>query len=478
MKEKVGLYVRVSTQEQAKEGYSVGEQTDRLGKYADAHDWTVYKTYTDPGFSGGDTNRPGLQEMLKDIRKGRINKVVVYKLDRLSRSQKDTLELIEDEFLANGVDFVSMSENFDTSTPFGRAIVGILAVFAQLEREQIKERMIMGKDARAKEGKWNGGAAVPFGYEYIGGELIINAFEALQVREAYEMALAGTSAFAIAEKFNEKGYRTRRKALWGESSIKRILKSRTYLGELKWGNEWHEALQEPIIDEKLYEEVQHVLSNRAGKYAHRNRSGKATTYLGGYLHCGCCGAKYNKHISRKKRKEGGYYKYELFECNSRTKKRKNLVKDPNCRNNNWKVEELTNQVFGEIKQLALDPGYINDIKDSKTDNRPQIIQGEIEKMEKQISKMMDLYIMDEMPKEVLQEKIHALNEQKEKMENEKEAIQQEIASKLSKEQTLQIAKGFPEILERGDFDEIRNVVSELIDKVVITGEDITIHWNF
>ena len=157
------LYVRVSTQEQATEGYSVQEQTDRLTKYSEAMGWSVFKVYTDPGFSGGRTDRPGLQAMINDIRKGYIDKVLVYKLDRLSRSQKDTLNLIEDEFLAHNVDFISMCENFDTSTPFGRAMVGILAVFAQLEREQIKERMFMGKEARAKEGKYPGAKQPPVG---------------------------------------------------------------------------------------------------------------------------------------------------------------------------------------------------------------------------------------------------------------------------------------------------------------------------
>ena len=148
----VALLARVSTQEQAINGHSIGEQIERMHKYCDAMGWTVYKEYTDAGYSGANTDRPALQRMIRDIKAGKINKVLVYKLDRLSRSQKDTLYLIEDVFLANNTDFVSMSENFDTSTPFGRAMIGILAVFAQLEREQIKERMQMGKEARAKEG--------------------------------------------------------------------------------------------------------------------------------------------------------------------------------------------------------------------------------------------------------------------------------------------------------------------------------------
>ena len=140
----VGIYIRVSTLEQAEGGYSISEQTDRLKLFCEAKGWTVANVYTDPGYTGSNTDRPALTRLIDDVKNNRLEMVLVYKLDRLSRSQKDTLYLIEDVFLKNKVEFVSMNENFDTTTPFGRAMIGILSVFAQLEREQIKERMAMG----------------------------------------------------------------------------------------------------------------------------------------------------------------------------------------------------------------------------------------------------------------------------------------------------------------------------------------------
>ena len=134
----VFCYVRVSTENQL-ENYSIEEQTKRLEAYCLAKGWTIPEVYTDGGFSGGNTNRPALQMMLHDLHSNIAQAVVVYKLDRLSRSQKDTLMLIEDEFLANHVDFISVNENFDTSTPFDRAMIGMLSVFAQLEKDQIVE---------------------------------------------------------------------------------------------------------------------------------------------------------------------------------------------------------------------------------------------------------------------------------------------------------------------------------------------------
>ena len=134
----IACYTRVSTDAQLEQGHSIPEQKDRLEKYCSAMGWNEYKHYTDGGFTGANINRPALQNLIKDVKAGKIEKVIVYKLDRLSRSQKDTLYLIEDVFLRNNADFISLSENFDTSSPFGKALIGILAVFAQLEREQIK----------------------------------------------------------------------------------------------------------------------------------------------------------------------------------------------------------------------------------------------------------------------------------------------------------------------------------------------------
>src|SRR5690606_18475634 len=160
-----------------------------LRALADAREWHVVKSYADPGHSGGTIDRPAMQELIRDVRDGLVDVVAVYKLDRLSRRQKDTLHLIEDIFLPNGVSFISLNESFDTSTPFGMAMVGILSVFAQLEREQIKERTMMGRLERAKEGYWHGGGGqtkVVTGYNYVDGLLVPNEYEAAAVKWVYD----------------------------------------------------------------------------------------------------------------------------------------------------------------------------------------------------------------------------------------------------------------------------------------------------
>lgn len=477
----VGLYPRVSTQEQAKDGYSIGEQTERLKKYCEAMGWTVYKTYTDAGYSGGNTDRPALQEMIRDVKAGKLDKVVVYKLDRLSRSQLDTLYLIEKVFLANGCDFVSMNENFDTSTPFGRAMIGILAVFAQLEREQIKERMMMGKDARAKEGKFHGSNNIPFGYDYTNGELIPNEFEAVQIRKIFELAQNGSSPYSIAKYMTEHGFIRRDGIPWRDVSVRRSLRSKYYIGYIRHHDEWISGIHDAIIDQSQFYEVQKIMQIRTEQHQKFNRrAGKATTYLGGFIYCAKCGAKYSKNTSCSKPKpDGSQYRYEFFGCNSRNKRGKTyIIKDKNCRNKNWKSDVLTDAVFAEIRKLALDPEYINEINTVEVQDDTPLIEQEIGKIDGQLSRLMDLYTIGNMPVDVLQDKIHALNDKKIKLQNELEQLRLEQVDIMSKQDALELVSSFEDVLAGGDFDAIRQVIAGLIERIEIDEEEFTIRWNF
>ena len=156
---KAGLYARVSTDIQL-EGYSIDAQKEFLLNYAKAKEFTEYEYYVDGGYSGKDLERPAIQKLIRDVKEHKIDCVIVFKLDRISRSQKDTLYLIEEVFNKYNVGFVSVRENFDTTTPFGKAMVGVLSIFAQLERETILERTKIGIQKRAENGYWKGGGKV------------------------------------------------------------------------------------------------------------------------------------------------------------------------------------------------------------------------------------------------------------------------------------------------------------------------------
>jgi len=482
---RVALYIRVSTQEQASEGYSVGEQTERLKKYAEAMGWEVYKIYVDPGYSGGNTDRPGLTEMIKDVKTGEIDKVVVYKLDRLSRSQLDTLYLIEKVFLANNTDFVSMNENFDTSTPFGRAMIGILAVFAQLEREQIKERMNMGKEARAKEGKWGGGSSEPIGYDYnVAKDLLeVNEYEAMQVREAFDLFLKGTPVRTIETIFDHKGYKAKGKSgrvsRWDTKRLKYAFSNKIYLGYMRYHDQWYKGEHTPIIDEDTFNRVQKILNQRADDYKQTGlRPGAQTTYLGGLLYCKHCGGKFSK--DRQIVRNGP--NQLMYICNSRSKRVKLMIKDPNCKNKRWKMDEMDNLVFSEIKKLAMDPDYIHKIREDKhrnsdTPNKIDLIKTEINKIDEQISRFMDLYGIGKFTIDQVSGKIDPLNEQRVNLEKELESLNAETGD-LTEEETIEIVSSFEEALERGEYNEIRLLIESLIYYIEIDNEDVYIHWKF
>ena len=476
----VGIYVRVSTQEQAAEGYSIDEQIQRTTKYCEAHGWKIYKVYTDGGFSGANTDRPALKQMLNDIKFGRLNKVLVYKLDRLSRSQKDTLLLIEDEFLKHNVDFVSMNENFDTSSPFGRAMIGILAVFAQLEREQIKERMMMGKDARAKEGKYHGSNYYPIGYTYMNGELLVNDYEKIQIQKAFQLCVQGESSADIAKALNKAGY-THRHGEWNSRSIRRILRNKTYCGYITYNGEHYKGQHEAIISEEMYDLAQKVRDEKEEKYRSANmRDGSAiTSYLGSLLFCKHCGGRFCKWARKYKLKDGSESVHNKYICYSRSKRVKAMVVDPNCKNKIWNMEELDQIIFDEIKKLSLDQSYFNQVHEQVIEDATiPDLEKQIQKFDTQISRLMDLYTDGDIPKNVLQDRIHDLNDKKESLLLEIQIKKEATKKALNKESALELINNFESILNKGDFKEIRSIITALIEKIELDNDDVFIYWQF
>lgn len=460
------IYIRVSTREQAEEGYSISEQQERLIKYAEAMGWTIVKVYIDPGHSGSTMDRPALQEMIAAI--SDVDIVLVDKLDRLSRSLYDTLYMIQKVFGEKDVSFVSRNEAFDTSTSFGRAMVGILAVFAELERERIKERMADGKNGRAKGGKWSGQPPTGYDYDKQSGVLQINAYEAIQVREAFELAAQRVPLLEIVKSFHEKGYRTKT-GTWRVESLRGILASRAYIGEVKHRGEWFDGLHTPLIDLELFDAVQVILAERS-KANEKYKPGKRyASPLGGLVWCKHCGAKYLWRSG----KERSYYS-----CLSRCRCDPKLVRDPNCKNKNYRDFRLERIIFDEIRQLKSDPEYVEKLRTSvDTSEKQAVIEARLKALSSQISKLMDLYSLTDMPMEEVSAKVTPLAEEKKALTAELQTLRAEV-QEVSIDRVRELAEVFDEILATGDSHTIRAAVGELIDYLEIDGEKIHIHWNF
>lgn len=465
---KVAIYIRVSTTDQAEKGYSIEGQKERLISFAKAKDWNIYDIYVDGGFSGSNLDRPGMNKLLEDIKE--FDVVLVYKLDRLSRSQKDTLYLIEEKFLPNNVDFVSVQETLDTTSPFGKAMIGILSVFAQLERETITERMKLGRRERAKLGMWHGGGSDPLGYDYDmeNDKLVVNDYEAMQVREIYDMFLSGTSKNKINQYLVEKGY-TIKGRKWSKAHvtvISRILENELYIGKIKFGGEVFEGKHQPIIDEDKFNKIQRIIKKEYSRY-YKNKGKFLLTRL---LYCGNCGARYNTHQVPTGKKDGPKY-YQYYICYSRSKSNKKFIMDPNCKNKNWRVDKLDKLIYDKINQIKLDEKQIKkraNLKEIKIDYTDKI-----KDIDKQIERLMDLYQQGTIPTSIISERIEGLYKEKKSLEN-IEAPQEET-NLVDVKYTLD---NFDIVWDHGTMEEKKRIVSTLINKIIIHDNDIEIEWAF
>lgn len=453
---RVGCYVRVSTDNQI-ENYSIEEQTDRLKAYCAAKDWEIYKFYTDGGYSGGNVDRPALQQMLGDIRDNKIEMVVVYKLDRLSRSQKDTLTLIEDEFLSHDVEFVSISENFDTSSPFGRAMIGILSVFAQLEKEQITERFTMGRLGRGKAGYYHGGPTPPTGYDYIDGKLVVNEYQATQVKEAYRCFLSGYSLNAVQRHLSEKY------GGWSSAShTVNVLRNSVYVGKVKFKGQEFDGIHTPIIDKGTFEKVQEILSS--SERESRKTSAQKTPFRAGFLlsslvFCGKCGARYSANH--------GYYK-----CYSRSKSSRKFIIDPDCKNQNWKIEDLDSLIISRLQTLDYEEMKNKNAPREKTD-AAAIMKREKE-IDTQIARMIDLYQIGGVP-------IAEINKRITSLQKEKKALNERISGKANsneKKSFLDALSKLDSVLQTGSLEEKRLLISSLVERIEINENRVNVKLRF
>ncbi len=240
---KVGIYVRVSTEEQAKEGISIDAQIDRCQAYCKARGWQLYKIYTDAGQSAGTLNRPALKELLDDATKHHLfNILLVYKIDRFSRKLQDLISCLEDLKTKN-INFTSVTEQIDTTTAMGEAFFQIIGVFAQLERGMVKERVELAFDKKISSGETLNRA--PLGYTYNDQrKLTIDPKTAATVKEIFHMAAAGISYKDICQQFQ-----------LPTSTYYEIIKNPTYIGKIQYRNHLYHGTHKPIIEESLFFQI-------------------------------------------------------------------------------------------------------------------------------------------------------------------------------------------------------------------------------
>lgn len=297
----IALYCRVSTDDQAKEGVSLEEQQERLEAYCRAMGWGKdVIVYVEDGYSAKSTDRPHLKRLIEDVKAGDIKKIIVTKLDRMSRKLLDLLTLI-DLFQEHDVSFVSISESFDTNTPSGRLTLQVLGAVAEFERERIRERVFENMYHAASKGKWL--TQHPFGYRLENKELVIYENEAKIVRDIFIWyTQEGHGFYAIAKKLNLLGIPSRQNKQWSIRSVKLLLSNPVYKGTVVWNrkdrskkkeqfkkeDEWviQENAAPAIVTDELWNEVQ----KRMQTSTLAPRAQTSPHLLGGLLKCGKCGS--------------------------------------------------------------------------------------------------------------------------------------------------------------------------------------------
>lgn len=462
---RVGIYCRVSTDGQ-RENTSIPEQKEKLLAFCKAKGWICVDMFIDPGYSGASLERPAMERLMQAVENKKIDVVLVTKLDRLSRSQKDTLYLIEDLFIPNDVDFVSVAESFDTTTSYGRAMLGILSAFSQLERELISERTFSGRVGRAKQGKWHGGGTEPIGYDYKDGELVVNRKEADQVRRVYELYASGVPITAICERME--GEKTKHGDWHHPETVANVLDNPLYSGTVHFDDVKNPGLHTAIIPKDLEETVRTIRS-RVGKYPMK----ESQYMLTGLVYCHKCGARYFV----KKNPNGN----KFYCCHSRAKVNKKMVKDPLCKNKNWPIKDLEKVVYKEIKRLAKNPNLIRNMKKEppKSGGSINAAHEEIAGINQEIGRLMDLYQQNDQLLQVgeIAERIDDLYQRKVSLL--KVSPSEGVCVRgFSKERAVLIVSDLLAAMRESNIDYVRYSLLQLIDRIEVDEENVYFSWSF
>ena len=357
---KCAIYTRVSTDLQAeKEFNSCEAQEAKIKSFIKSQEnMEIFKIYSDPGFTGANLDRPAFQKLLQDVQNKKIDLVISYKIDRLTRSPKDFYHLIE-IFDKHEVNFISVTERFDTSTPSGRLLRNIMLTFAQFERELISERTKDKMLQRAQKGMWNGGG-IPFGYKAENKKLVVDEKNAKIVKDIYENYLLHNSTLKIFEDLRSQNITDEKGIQFSKSEIWQILRNATYTGKVKFAKKVYPGNHQPIISEEMFNRAQEI-------HKDRNRA-KMKVYkhfpLAGLIQCANCGSVMTPcHTNKKKGKHRKRYYY--YRCT------KTFHYDwTDCSVKHVSANRLEDYIFSNLERISLDKQYLNSICFSLNHARP------------------------------------------------------------------------------------------------------------
>jgi len=356
------IYTRKSTEEGLEQEFNSLDAQREAGELyikSQKHEgWECLDTrYDDGGFTGANMERPGLRRLLADIAAGKIDCVVVYKVDRLSRSWLDFARIIE-IFDRHHVTFVSVTQSFNTASSMGRLTLNVLLSFAQFERDMISERTRDKMRAARRKGRWIGGKPI-LGYNVNNTKLVVDPLESLRVREIFDLYLEMKSTLQVARVLNERGWRMKEwttkkgKEIGGgefnKNKVTAVLTNATYIGMIEYEGQLYPGLQEAIIKQDVFDRVQEILKQNSRTKKDLNRC-KHNALLQGLLRCAACNCGMSHSYTKK-----GSTLYRYYVCHKAQKQGW-----ASCPSPSLPAAEIEDFVIDQIRRVGQDPGVVRD----------------------------------------------------------------------------------------------------------------------
>ena len=477
----IAAYIRVSTDEQAERGNSLQEQQERLSAYCRAMGWPEPIFYVDDGYSAKDLKRPAIQQLLEDVRVGKIEVVLTSKLDRLCRNLLDLLQVVE-LFNEHGCSYISASESFDTSTAVGRMTLQLLGTFAEFERERISERVRDNMILLAK----NTTKAIYqpcYGYDIVNGQFVINEDEARFVRLMFDLAEQGHGYRMIAKMLNERGAKTKAGKPWDQVNVKRLMQNERIAGVMIYNkrqnkngrlifrdkSEWivKEDNHPAIISRERFEKVQEIMRSRsiAGKHAENE-----TYLLTGLVKCHHCGRNMKGSTARHVR-GGKNYTYYRYICAS-------YVLGYGCKHHAVHRDDLEKFVINEIRAVA--SGSTKELKinvapsTSVADEMKQI-RDQLARIDRRMQKQIEAYENDLISAEDLKVARQRIEVERQEL---KERLKNLEHKKANPEEVQKRAAQLLGEITGDDRVKAKHAIRQLIEEIQIEdGKLVDITWR-
>jgi site-specific DNA recombinase len=452
------MYLRVSTDSQAQDGYGLDVQYGQIARYCKAYDIQNVVIFVDDGYTGINDNRPAFKCLCKLMKEGRVKFVITHSLDRIGRTQMLILKFLKEDCEKAKCDFLAVKDNVDSRSKQTYGIlISILSIFAELDHDAIVAKLFLGRKQRALEGYWKGGGNPPFGYYYSKeiNNLAVDPEKAVIVKKVFEMY--NSMEFSPLKIANVLG-------LTSDVTVFNILKNRTYLGEITFKGEQLPGRHQRLIEDEDFEKAQRILDSRS---VVRNAS---TYLLSAIVFCGNCGAKmrymqYGKGKNRKLK----IICYSQYASNSK----RGLVKDAECKNFKYDADEVETAVINTVLNFAIK--YRDEIKeklladDDITDGltkKVNELRGEYNRLIKAYQRLGDENILDDAEK---------INFEIKRYEKDIEAEKEKKGITKTMEEKADLLKTLPDVWQKMDDKQKQNVIRSLVERVELSEGNLKVY---